>query len=72
MKNKLGHSATHFLGTGVAFDAVADRPWNAAAVSGNVTAGTDWGDSLNVERLQKDAEHFFREDPSEITLFAPR
>jgi hypothetical protein len=66
MKTKLGHSSTHFLGTGMEFDAVDGRPWNAAALQGAITAGTDWGDSMNVERLQKDADHYFREDPNEI------
>lgn len=62
----LAHSATHFLGTGKDWDAVANRPWNAAAVAGNMTATTDWGDNMNVQTLVKDAEHFWRENPTEI------
>lgn len=62
----LVHSATHFLGTGKDWDAIANRPWNAAAVAGNITATTDWGDNLNVATLVKDAEHFWRDNPTEI------
>jgi hypothetical protein len=60
------HSASHFLASGNDWDAVASRPWNAQAMSGKVVAGTDWGDKLNVERLQKDTDHFYRLNPDTI------
>ena len=68
VKNKMEvlHSATHFLGSGKEYDAIDNRPWNAAAVAGKTVASTDWGNTDNVDLLQKDAELFYREDPDSI------
>ncbi|WP_304015822.1 hypothetical protein [Nonlabens dokdonensis] len=64
--SKAMHSATHLMGSNNIIDAIENRPWNAAAISGKSISATDWGDQLNVATLAKDAEHYFREDPTVI------
>tara|TARA_R110002126_G_scaffold39767_3_gene117646 strand:- start:7366 stop:9561 length:2196 start_codon:yes stop_codon:yes gene_type:complete len=61
------HSATHLFGSGKAFDAFEGRNWNALA-AGKTTSATDWtaSDASNIQKLNGDAELYFRENPDVI------
>lgn len=60
------HSATHVFGSGKDYDAIDGRPWNAAAIKGVSASHTDYTDSVVINKLNGDAEHFFRENPDVI------
>lgn len=60
------HSATHVFGSGKDYDAIDGRPWNAAAIKGVSASNTDYTDAVVIQKLNGDAEHFFRENPDVI------
>ncbi len=60
------HTATHVFGSGKDYDAIDSRPWNAAAIKGISASNADYTDSIVINKLNGDAEHFFRENPDVI------
>lgn len=63
---EMKHSATHVFGSGKIFDAIEGRPWNAAAIKGLTTSATDYSNPVVIEKLNGDADHYFRENPEVI------
>lgn len=63
LNTKLKHSATHLFASTKAYDAFADRPWNARAAGITVSAA-DYSDDLTIQKLNGDAQLFFRENPT--------
>jgi len=59
------HSATHLFATGKDYDAFEGRPWNMRLKQGGAKA-TDFKDDAYIPLLQKDAEHFVRENPQAL------
>jgi hypothetical protein len=67
MKQSLKHSATHLFASNKDYDAIdISRPWNANAAKGLHVSATDYNDSVTINKLNGDAELFFRENPEEI------
>jgi len=67
MKNELKHSATHLFGSGKEYDAIdTSRPWNKAAALGLDVSSTDFTDQVTIQKLNGDADLYFRENPTEI------
>ncbi|MDN3665613.1 hypothetical protein QWY92_09325 [Algibacter miyuki] len=66
-KEMIKHSATHLFASGKDFDAFDGRNWNKLAAGQSVGA-TDWtaSDGANIQKLNGDAELYFREDPKFI------
>lgn len=66
-KELMKHSETHLFSSGKDFDAFEGRNWNKFA-AGLVTEGTDWtaGQGANIDKLNGDIEHFYRENPDQI------
>lgn len=64
---KMKHSNTHLLGSNKAYDAFDGRNWNKLA-AGITTKKTDWlaENGINIERLNNDLDHYFREDPTMV------
>ncbi|MBO2546095.1 hypothetical protein J0871_16890 [Salegentibacter sp. BDJ18] len=63
--SKMKHSATHLFSTGAKYDAFEGRPWNQRLRDGGAKA-TDFNDDAYIPLLQKDAEHFVRENPQAL------
>lgn len=66
-KEIMKHSATHLFGDAKTFNAFEGRNWNQLA-AGKSTSATDWtaSDGANIQKLNGDAELYFREDPTFI------
>ncbi|WP_341221058.1 hypothetical protein [Polaribacter atrinae] len=66
-KEIMKHSATHLFGDAKAFNAFDGRNWNQLA-AGKTTKATDWtaSDGANIQKLNGDAELYFRENPKFI------
>ena len=63
---QLKHSATHLFGSNKGYDAIEnDRPWNKAAAAGLTVSATDYSETV-INKLNGDAELYFRENPTEI------
>lgn len=63
---KLKHSATHLFASNKGYDAIDnDRPWNKAAAAGLTVSATDYSETV-INKLNGDAELYFRENPTEI------
>jgi hypothetical protein len=62
---KIKHSATHLFGSGKEFDAFEGRPWNARA-AGIKTSAADYTDQVTLQKLNGDAQLYFRENPTEL------
>jgi len=60
------HSATHFLGTGHAYDAFEDRPWNQAAAGIIKNFDTGAITKVEVQKLNDDADLYVREVNAEL------
>lgn len=70
---KVVHSATHlFANKKREYNAVAGRPWNANALklaNGSQVKEltmTDWHDPVNIDRVNKDLDDFWRTDRNEV------
>lgn len=64
---KIIHSATHLFASTKAYDAIDnERPWNKAAAAGLTVSATDYNDGVTINKLNGDAELYFRENPTEI------
>ena len=67
IKEKMKHSATHIFGSNKDYDTIdTSRPWNNAAAKGLTESATDYSDSVTINKLNGDAELYFRENPTEI------
>lgn len=66
-KEIMKHSATHLFGEAKDFNAFDGRNWNQLA-AGKTTTATDWtaSDGANIQKLNGDAELYFRENPKMI------
>ena len=66
-KNKTEmHSSTHFLGSGKAWDAFEDRPWNQAAAGLLPGFNMSSLSKVEVQKLNDDADLYVREVNSEL------
>lgn len=64
-KATVKHSATHLFASGHSYDAL-DRPWNKAVAESNIKASTDWGDAVNIDKLNEDLGAYSRRNSKEI------
>lgn len=64
------HSATHLMGTNNSYDAFEGRIWNQRA-AGQTKSFTPWAEDngISVGKLNKDMDHYFRENPEMITSY---
>ena len=60
------HSSTHFLGTGKAYDAFEGRPWNQAAAGLVKNFNMGALSTVEVQKLNDDADLYVREVNSEL------
>lgn len=63
---KIQHSATHLFASNKAYDAFEERPWNRKA-AGLPASSIDLSDSLQVAKLNGDAELYYREHSDRLT-----
>lgn len=63
---KIKHSGTHLFASNKEYDAFHGRPWNAKA-AGIKAAGADYADAVTIQKLNNDAQLYFRENPTELT-----
>lgn len=67
LKSNMKHSATHLFSSGKDYDAIdASRPWNKAASDGLDTSATDFANEVVIQKLNGDADLYFRENPTDI------
>lgn len=67
MKAAITHNATHVFASGKDYDAIdTSRTWNKAAAEGLTTSATDFSDEVVINKLNGDAQLYFRENPTEI------
>lgn len=70
LKNKMEkgfkHSLTHAFGSNKDYDAVDGRGWNQALTKGLSASNTDYADPVVINKLNGDADLYFRENPTEI------
>lgn len=66
LKSMIKHSATHLFSSDKEYDAIDGRGWNAAAAKGLTTSATDFSDEVVINKLNGDAQLFFRENPNEL------
>ena len=61
------HSNTHLLASGKGYDAFEGRNWNKQA-AGLSSKPTDWAaeNGINIDKLNNDLDHYFREDPTVV------
>lgn len=64
--SKIQHSATHLFASDKAYDAFEGRPWNKKA-AGLPASAIDLSDSLQVAKLNGDAELYYREHSDRLT-----
>ena len=62
---KIKHSATHLFASNKEWDAFESRPWNARA-AGIKTSAADYSDQVTLQKLNGDAQLYFRENPTEL------
>ena len=63
---KIQHSATHLFGEDKAYNAFEGRPWNKKA-AGLPASSIDLSDSVQVAKLNGDAELYYREHSDQLT-----
>ncbi len=66
MKEGFKHSLTHAFGSNKDYDAVDGRGWNQALIKGVSASNTDYSDQVVINKLNGDADLYFRENPTEI------
>lgn len=67
MKEKMKHSATHVFGSNKDYDTIDNiRSWNDSAAKGLTESATDFNSEITINKLNGDAELYFRENPTEI------
>jgi hypothetical protein len=62
---KVVHSATHLFASNLAYDAIADRPWNMRAV-GQTSAVTDFTAQPTIQKLNDDLGLYYRQNPDAV------
>lgn len=62
---KIKHNTTHLFASNKEYDAFEGRPWNAAAAGLKVSAA-DYSDAVTIQKLNGDAQLFYRENPTEL------
>lgn len=64
--NKMQHSKTHLFGSKKEYDAFEGRPWNQMAKGEQVAMPTFAADSLEVQKLQNDADLYYKEVKADV------
>ncbi len=66
MKGNIAHSKTHLFASANPWNSFEGRPWNASVRDMKKEAATDWGDSVNIQRLNTDLGAYARQNSNQI------